>query len=81
MRSLHPYSPLRYPPTSLEQRLSIVHPGPDTIQVAPSRMIGGIFPNLMCQPKPVDLNQAIKDFEIRPRAKPLHKHYTDIPEF
>jgi hypothetical protein len=44
-------------------------------------MIGGIFPNLMCQPKPVDLNQAIKDFEIRPRAKPLHKHYTDIPEF
>ena len=51
MLSLHPYPHLRHPPTSLEQRLSIVHLGPDTIQVAPSRGIGAIFPNLMRQPQ------------------------------
>ena len=49
MPSLHPYPPLRHPLTSLEQRLSIVHLYLDTIQVAPSRGIGVIFPNMMRQ--------------------------------
>jgi len=53
MTSLHLYPPLRHPPTSLEQRLSIVHLGPDSIQVAPSRGIHAIFSNLMRQPQSV----------------------------
>ena len=51
MPSLHPYPPLRHPPTSLEQRLSIVHLCLDTIQMATSRGIGVIFPSLMRQPQ------------------------------
>jgi hypothetical protein len=62
MPTMHPYPPLRHPPTCLEQTLSIVHPGPDTIQVAPSRGIGAIFPNL----------------KSGRELKPLHKHYTNF---
>ena len=51
MPSPHPYPHLRYPLKSWELRLTIVHLGLDTIQVAPSRGIGPIFPHLMRQPR------------------------------
>ena len=53
MPSLHPYPRLRHPPTTLEQRLSIIHLGPNTIQMTPLYGIGAIFPNLMRQPQSI----------------------------
>ena len=70
MPSPHPYPYLRHPPTSLEQRLSIIHLGPYTIQMAPSRRIGAIFPNLMSQPQSI-----IKWDTFTIRVQPFRKHY------